>query len=66
MEYRKSRQVLKQVMLGIKVTPYEKKEATFSIRHNRALVPCPRCKVAKILRYQSDRGYCCVRCSING
>lgn len=62
MSYREARKLLKEAVRGIRHKPWDVLNASHVVRESRAMVPCPVCKVNKVLSYQAARGYSCLKC----
>ena len=64
MSYKQARKILSLQSSGLKQRPWDVLNASITIKEARKLVPCPRCKIHKVMQYQADEGTLCHSCTI--
>ena len=62
MTYSEARQLLEKHTRGKKVRAWEVLDASKRVKNYRELVPCPKCRVNKIMRFQAMEGQTCYHC----
>lgn len=62
MSYAEARKLLREASRGIKERPWEVLNASLVVTNARERVPCPKCKVNTIMRFQAQEGQTCSQC----